>query len=142
MFSFFESEETKRLKGHIKNLGALAKIDGHLDPAEMKFIVAIGQKNGMRPSEVRDLLSNAPSTEPQLPCNDSERFDQIFDLVEMMLADGIVDETEMEFCINMAARLGFNETIVGVLVRKISLGVKDGQSREYIKHEAQSFFNN
>jgi len=142
MFGFFESEEIKRLKSHITNLGALAKIDGHLDPAEMQFIVAIGRKNGMRPNEVRALLTNASKVEPQLPTNDSDRFDQIYDLVEMMLADGIVDETEMEFCINMAVRLGFKETIVGVLVRKISTGVKDGQSREHIKLEAQSFLNN
>lgn len=142
MFGFFESEEIKRLKSHITNLGALAKIDGHLDPAEMQFIVAIGRKNGMRPNEVRELLTNASKVEPQLPNNDSDRFDQIYDLVEMMLADGIVDETEMDFCISMAARLGFKETIVGVLVRKISTGVKDGQSREHIRLEAQSFLNN
>ncbi|WP_347158448.1 TerB family tellurite resistance protein [Pontibacter chitinilyticus] len=129
------------MKSHITNLGALAKIDGHLDPAEMKFIVSIGKKNGMRPNEVRELLASAEKVEPQLPTNDSDRFDQIYDLVEMMLADGIVDETEMNFCINMAARLGFKKTIVGVLVRKISMGVKDGQSREHIKSEAQSFLN-
>ena len=141
MFGFFESEETKRVKSHITNLSALAKIDGHLDPTEMNFIVSIGQKHGMKPSEVRDLVSNASSVEPQLPENDSERFDQIYDLVEMMLADGIVDENEMDFCINMAARLGFKKTIVGVLVRKISMGVKDGLGRENIRREAQSFLN-
>jgi uncharacterized membrane protein YebE (DUF533 family) len=141
MFGFFESEETKRLKSHIINLGALAKVDGHLDSSEMNFIVAIGKKHGMKPDVVRHLVSNVGSMEPQLPANDSERFDQIYDLVEMMLADGIVDENEMDFCINMAARLGFNKTIVGVLVRKISVGVKDGLSRDNIKQEAQSFLN-
>ncbi|TPE44298.1 TerB family tellurite resistance protein [Pontibacter mangrovi] len=141
MFGFFESEETKRLKSHITNLGALAKVDGHLDPSEMKFIIAIGQKHGLKPDEVRSLLSDAKTRPPQLPTNDSERFDQIYDLVEMMLADGIVDESEMDFCINMAAKLGFKKSIVGVLVRKISVGVKDGLTRDNIKREAQAFFN-
>jgi len=141
MFSFFESEETKRLKSHITNLGALAKIDGHLDPTEMNYIVSIGKKHGMKADEVRHLVANAANVEPQLPSNDSERFDQIYDLVEMMLADGIVDENEMDFCINMAARLGFKKTIVGVLVRKISMGVRDGMSRDNIKQDAQSFLN-
>ncbi|GAA4425814.1 hypothetical protein GCM10023188_07160 [Pontibacter saemangeumensis] len=141
MFGFFESEETKRLKSHITNLGALAKIDGHLDPTEMNYIVSIGQKHGMKADEVRHLVANVANIEPQLPANDSERFDQIYDLVEMMLADGIVDENEMDFCINMAARLGFKKTIVGVLVRKISMGVKDGLSRANIKRDAQSFLN-
>ncbi|MDX5419200.1 MAG: TerB family tellurite resistance protein [Hymenobacteraceae bacterium] len=141
MFGFFESEEVKKLKSHITNLGALAKADGHVDPTEMDFIISIGEKHGMKPSEVRSLLSHVEEVKPQLPTNDSERFDQIYDLVEMMLADGIVDESEMEFCISMAARLGFKKAIVGVLVRKISIGVKDGLSREDIKKEAQAFLN-
>ncbi|WP_439879853.1 TerB family tellurite resistance protein [Pontibacter sp. MBLB2868] len=141
MFGFFESEETKKLKSHIANLSALAKVDGHVDPTEMNFIISIGTKHGMKPNEVRHIISNTDTSELQLPTNDSERFDQIYDLVEMMLADGIVDESEMEFCIHMAARLGFKKAIVGVLVRKISLGVKDGLTRESIKLEAQSFLN-
>lgn len=141
MFGFFESEETKKLKSHITNLGALAKIDGHVDPAEMSYIISIGTKHGMKEDEVRTLISASKKVVPQLPTNDSERFDQIYDLVEMMLADGIVDENEMEFCVNMASRLGFKKAIVGVLVRKISMGVKDGFTREHIKQDAQSFLN-
>ncbi|NEM97110.1 tellurite resistance TerB family protein [Pontibacter burrus] len=141
MFGLFESEETKRLKSHLTNLGALAKIDGHLDPAEINFIISIGTRHGMRASEVKDLLAGTDRVKPQLPSNDSERFDQLYDLVEMMLADGIVDENEMDFCMHMAERLGFKKSVVGVLVRKITLGVKDGLTREDIKQETQAFLN-
>ncbi|MFT2007964.1 TerB family tellurite resistance protein [Pontibacter sp. 13R65] len=139
MFGFFESEETKRLKSHIKNLGALAKIDGHVDPDEMNYIVSIGTRHGLKANEVQDILSNLDRVELKAPANDTERFDQIYDLVEMMLADGIIDEKEMEFCTNMALKLGFRKSIVGVLVRKISIGVKDGMPREMIRQEAQAF---
>ncbi|RDC64176.1 TerB family tellurite resistance protein [Adhaeribacter pallidiroseus] len=139
MFSFFESEQIKRIKSHILNLGALAKIDGHVDSAEMNYIIAIGKKNGLKQEEVRSLLANANAVKFEMPANDSERFDQIYDLVEMMLADGIVDDNEMDFCVEMAEKLGFKKAIVGVLVRNISLGVKDGQSREHIKQESQAF---
>ncbi len=141
MFGFFESEETKKLKSHLTNLGALAKIDGHVDPSEIDFIIAIGTRHGMRASEVKSLLADSSKVAHQLPSNDSERFDQIYDMVEMMLADGIVDENEMEFCIHMAAKLGFKKPVVGVLVRKITTGVKDGLTREDIKTEAQAFLN-
>lgn|SRR5687768_15416321 len=141
MFRFFESEETKKLKSHLTNLGALAKIDGHIDPAEINFIIAIGTKHGMRASDVKSLLADSSKITAQLPSNDSERFDQIYDMVEMMLADGIVDENEMDFCIHMATRLGFKKSVVGVLVRKISTGVKDGLTRDLIKEDAQAFLN-
>ena len=142
MFNFFESEQIKKVKHHILNLGALAKVDGHLDAAELNYIIAIGQKNGMKPEEVKALLANSDAIKQQPPSNDLERFDQIYDLVEMMLADGIVDDSEMEFCTEMAMKLGFRDDIVGILVRKISIGVKDGLSREQIKNDSQPFLEN
>jgi uncharacterized membrane protein YebE (DUF533 family) len=141
MFNFFENEQTKKLKHHLLNLGALAKVDGHLDSSELNYIIAIGQKNGFKPEEVKSLIANSASSRFHFPENDSERFDQIYDLVEMMLADGIVDDNEMEFCMEMAAKLGFRRAIVGVLVRKITMGVKDGLSRDHIKTESLSFLN-
>ncbi|GAB2539271.1 tellurite resistance TerB family protein [Rufibacter soli] len=139
MFSIFESEETKRLKSHIVNLGALAKIDGHIDAAEMEHIISIGERKGMRPQDVRSLLSDAESIKLTMPNNDLDRFDQIYDLVEMMLADGIVDDSEMDFCIDIATKMGFRKAVVGVLIKKITTGVKDGLSRDEIKQEAISF---
>jgi uncharacterized tellurite resistance protein B-like protein len=139
MFNLFENEQTKKLKSHLMNLGALAKVDGHIDSAELNYIITIGTKNGLKPEEVKALLANTSTVKLEIPTNDSERFDQIYDLVEMMLADGIVDDNEMDFCIDMATKLGFRKAIVGVLVRKISMGVKDGHSRDHIKKEAQSF---
>ena len=141
MFGFFENESAKKIKGHLLNLAALAKADGHVDAREMAFIVAVGKKNGLAESEVKDLVSGAKGTSAELPDTDSERFDQIYDLVHMMLADGIVDENEMDFCIMMAEKLGFRQAIVGVLVRKISQGVKDGVPQEQTKEESLGFLN-
>ena len=141
MFGFFENEQAKKIKSHLLNLAALAKADGHIDAREMNFILAVGKKNGISTSEVQALVSGSKGATNDLPTTDSERFDQIFDLVDMMLADGIVDETEMDFCIMMAEKLGFRKAIVGVLVRKISQGVKDGLPRERIKEESTSFLN-
>ena len=142
MFGFFENEQAKKIKGHLLNLAALAKADGHIDAREMNFIIAVGKKNGINSTEVQSLVSGSKGIEnSDLPTNDSERFDQIFDLVDMMLADGIVDDTEMDFCIIMAEKLGFRKAIVGVLVRKISQGVKDGHPRERIKEESNQFLN-
>jgi len=141
MFGFFENEQAKKIKSHLLNLAALAKADGHIDAREMNFILAVGKKNGVNSADVQALVSGSKDASNDLPTNDSERFDQIFDLVDMMLADGVVDETEMDFCIMMAEKLGFRKAIVGLLVRKISQGVKDGLPRERIKDESTAFLN-
>jgi uncharacterized tellurite resistance protein B-like protein len=141
MFGFFENEQAKKIKGHLCNLAALAKADGTVDDREMNFIITVGKKNGVSANEVRKIVAGQTNCLADLPGTDSERFDQIFDLVDMMLADGIVDETEMDFCIMMAEKLGFRHAIVGVLVRKISQGVKDAVPREQIKEQSLSFLN-
>ena len=141
MFGFFENEQAKKIKGHLFNLAALAKADGHVDDRELNFIITVAKKNGVSASEVRKIISGNATNTSDLPNTDSERFDQIFDLVDMMLADGIVDETEMSFCVDMAGKLGFRQDIVGVLVRRISQGVKDAMPRERIKTESLSFLN-
>jgi len=141
MFGFFENEQAKKIKGHLCNLAALAKADGHIDDREMNFIITVGKKNGMGATEVRKIVDGNTNCLSDLPTTDSDRFDQIFDLVDMMLSDGIVDENEMDFCIMMAEKLGFRKAIVGVLVRKISQGVKDGLPEGRIKEESLSFLN-
>ena len=142
MFGFFENEQAKKIKGHLCNLAALAKADGNVDDRELKFIITVGQKNGVSASEVRKIVQSGTSDTADLPTNDSERFDQIFDLIDMMLADGIVDQTEMQFCTVMAEKLGFREDVVDVLMRKISQGVKDAVPRERIKDESLSWLKN
>ena len=139
MFGFFENEQAKKIKGHLCNLAALAKADGHVDDREMSFIITVGKKNGVSASEVRKLVNGNAADVSDLPSTDSERFDQIFDLVDMMLADGIVDQTELKFCVTMAEKLGFRQAVVEVLVGKISQGVKDAVPRERIKSESLSF---
>ena len=141
MFSFFDSDETKRVKSHLLNLGALAKIDGHVDESELNFIVAVGRKHGIKADDVRTLVQNATREHLVIPDNDDDRFDQLFDLVDMMLADGIMDDAEMDFCTEMAQRLGFRKAVVGLLVRKISMGVKDGLTREQIRHDSHAFLH-
>jgi uncharacterized membrane protein YebE (DUF533 family) len=141
MFGFFENEQTRKVKSHIQNLAALAKADGHIDEREMSFIVAVGKKNGIRADEIRTLVANSANSRIVVPDNDSERFDQIFDMVDMMLADGIVDDNEMDFCTIMAEKLGFRKDVVGLLIKQISQGVKDGMDRDSIKTDTQALLN-
>src|SRR3712207_1740437 len=52
MFGFFESEQNKKVRSHIHNLAALARVDGHIDEREMNFLVAVGKKNGLSANDV------------------------------------------------------------------------------------------
>jgi len=139
MLTIFETKKVKAQKQHLKNLVALAKVDGIISEAELEIIYKAGEKNGLKSYEIDDIIEVTEAGEIQVPTNDADRFDQIFDLVQLMLADGHVGDEEMDFCINIAEKLGFRKAIVGVLVRKITVNLVNGLDKTSIKEEAENF---
>lgn len=139
MLTIFDSKKSKIQKSHLKNLATLAKADGEISESELTFITKIGAKQGLKESEISSLLEDTTTTDFEIPTNDSERFDQIFDLVKLMSADGVIEDKEMDFCISIAEKLGFRKAIVGILVRKISLGLTSGLDKDAIKSESEAF---
>lgn len=141
MFKIFESKEEKYVKSHLRHLTRLAMSDGVLHHDEVAFIKKIGKKNGLSDSAVKAIIKNPTSVDIEIPKSNKERFNQIFDLTQMMMKDGQVNDAEMEFCMDIANRLGFRKVIVGVLVAKITRGIEGGLSRKKIMDEAEPFIN-
>ncbi len=141
MFSLFGLKKDKLNKGNIKNLIALAKADGVIADSELKYLYAAGKKLGMKEDEVNAAIRDSSKIEYKMPANDAERFDHLFELIEMMLVDGAIEENEIDFCIEVSENLGFKKSVVGVLVRKVSLGIQNGLDKDTIKKDAQNYLN-
>lgn len=139
MSVFFESKQTKVQKNHLKNLISLAKADGKITNEEYNLIVKAANQFGYENSEVDALIESAEVIGRDMPESFDARFNQIYDIVELMLADGEVSEEEMDFAILLAEKLGFRKAIVGVLVARINSTISLGISREEMKAEAKSF---
>jgi uncharacterized membrane protein YebE (DUF533 family) len=139
MFKIFESKEKKIIKSHVRHLVRLAKSDGILHSDELRFIKKVGKKNDLTDKEIDGIIQNPTSVDIVLPKDNDDKFYQIFDLVNLMLKDGEVNDAEMEFCMELANRLGFRKVIVGVLVAKIERGIKEGLTRKQIRKEADAF---
>ncbi|HEY8402607.1 MAG TPA: hypothetical protein VIK89_15165 [Cytophagaceae bacterium] len=137
----FESKKTKGIKSHIANLVAIAKSDGNFSIGEKRLIFEIGERNGLSKEKVKKIIKSDKPIKFKIPKNDSARFDQVYDLVEMLMKDGMAHEDEMDVVIDLAEKLGFRKAIVGVLVRKLVIGVKNGVSREDLKKESGDFLN-
>ena len=141
MFSIFETKEHKYAKTHLRHLVRLAMSDGILHKEEIKFIKRVGKLNDLSDKEIDNIINNPTSVDIVIPNSSAERFDQIFDLTQLMMKDGEVNDAETEFCMDIANRLGFRKVIVGVLVAKITRGIEEGLSKEQIKAEAEPFIN-
>jgi hypothetical protein len=139
MFELFESKKTKQVKNHLRNLVILGASDGHLQQAEKEIIVKIGLRHGLKQPAIEKIIANPGHKHLPLAKTDEDRFQQVYDIVEMTLSDGIADETELHFCVEMAEKLGFRKSAVGLLIRKISLSITEGTDRETIKKEVIPF---
>lgn len=139
MLTIFETKKEKVQKSNLKHLVALAKADGFISDSEVDFIYKAGEKSGLKEDEVTYVLENSELIEFTSPVNDSERFEQIFNVVELMVADGQIEDEEMDFCIELALKLGVRKAIAGVLVRKITVGLINKLKKEEIKEQAGNF---
>jgi hypothetical protein len=141
----FETKKTKNLKSHLANLVAIANSDGNFSIAEKRLIFDIGVKNGLSINDVKKIIkSDGKSIEFKAPENDSDRFDELYDLVSMMLADDECTEDELSNCIELAEKLGFRKAITGVLVRRIvtlQTGSEEAKTKEEIKVLCRDFLN-
>lgn len=139
MFGFFEYQYLKFKKNHLKNLAALAAIDGHIHEAEVAYLYKIGEKYLLKPNQIKRILESQENTQPEIPSEDPQKVAMLYDLVGMMMADDVVDEAEMTFCRDMFRKLGYKESLIKEMMKKNKEGVEDADAWEAFLEETQSF---
>jgi len=115
----FESFDKKKRKSHFKNLLAVAMADGKLDNIEFDFIMNLARNCYMSQDEVQRVIDYPEQISFYAPKTNAERFDQIYDLVTVMLIDGEIDDRERSLCKVFAMKLGFRTAIVDKLIQDI-----------------------
>jgi hypothetical protein len=124
------------IEKHLSNLVYLAKIDDHFDQTEKDLVFKIGKKNGMTDAEITSLVNSAEKIEVVVPDTEEDQFEYLFNVVQMMMVDGKLYQKELDYCVEVAIRLGFKKIIVTVLIRAIEDGLKLGLDADSIKREA------
>jgi hypothetical protein len=138
MIGFFEHQFLKYKKAHVRNLVALATIDGHLHSSELKLLRKIGLKYGLKPRQIDSIIENRDKWEVVLPEHPEESIDQMYDLILMVYADGVVDEKELEFFHHMVHGMGFKEGLVEKILELFDKGIPNPIDWEDFKSMALS----
>ena len=141
MIGFFEHQYLSFKKNHLRNIIALAKSDGELHKDEVKLIYKLGHKYGLKDRQIERLITGKKELELNVPETFDEKMDQLYDVMQMVYADGVVDENEITFCNEMVSNFGYPEKMVGWLLDKFSTGVVvTPQEWELAKKEAKELF--
>ncbi len=139
MISLFENKTTKKNKNLLKNLVALANADMKLDKAELACIYRIGEQRGLTKDQIKQIVKSQKKHQIIVPEEITEKFEHLYDMVQVMVADGVVEDSEVEFCVDIAGKLGVRTATKGLLVTKITNSVLEGKSKERILEEAKPF---
>ena len=133
MIGFFEYQYLSYKKKHVRNLLALANVDGHLHDDEKALLFKLGEKYGLKERQITNILKSQKENELYIPDSDDEKMDQLYDILLMIYADGVVDDNEVDFCKDMVAKFGYKESLVDKLLELFEKGDPPPQEWDEVK---------
>ena len=122
MIGFFEHQYLRYKKNHIKNLLALAKVDGHMHEKEIALLYKIGKRYRMKERQVRELIESDEKFSINVPDNHDDKMNLLYDWVLMVYADDVVDKHEIEFCEEAVVQFGMKKELVSFLLKEFDRG--------------------
>jgi uncharacterized tellurite resistance protein B-like protein len=105
----------------------IAMADGAICAAESEMLYKIGRKLGFTDLDIGNLIATTEKAECIPPDEFSKRFEQVYDLVKIMLADSKVNRTEVHLANSFAAKIGFIESEIPKLLLLLINGIKQGK---------------
>ena len=115
-------------ESHMKNLIEMAMVDGHFDNSEKKLLNDIAKKYGVSSVQLKSIEENPNSIEFEIPIDETQKFEQLYDLVHMMVVDGYIDRDEIKLCGVFARKFGYEESKSNELIDAVANNIKNGQS--------------
>lgn len=141
LFDWFESRDSKEKKTLIMNLLAVMFADGKVDDRELEFLRNVAFEIGYSQDDIQAILNNPDNIEFVVSDDPEMRIQQLVDMVLMMMADGEIDAAEMDLCMTIAARMGFNSGIIPQMVEDIAAKMREGRPRDEVDKEVEEFLN-
>ena len=138
MIGFFEYQYLKFKKNHLKNLVALAAVDGHVHEKEIKYLYMIGEKYQLKPQQIKRILDQKEEIEPNIPDEHHQKIALLYDLVGMMMADNVIEDEEMKFCKRMVHKFGYKDLLIDDMIDLYRQGVDDTEVWEEFLEKSES----
>ena len=122
MIGFFEHQYLRYKKSHIRNLLALAKVDGHMHEKEIALLFKIAKRYGLKERQVQQLIDSDEQFTINVPDNHNDRMNLLYDLILMVYADEVVDKHEIQFCEEAVSQFGMKKELVNWLLGEFKRG--------------------
>lgn len=117
----------------------LARVDGVVVQEEIKLITEIGMGFGMSPEEISACFEDADQTGDIPTFTDDEKYELIYDVVQVMKIDRRLYKEEIQYCAKMVTGLGYDEEVLAMLMLKIYSDPHITAEKDSLKASIQKF---
>lgn len=127
------------LKEQLKILIKLATIDNELADKEANLIEKIGKANGVTEDEIYEMMKNPEPVKGLDTLSEDQRFEYLYNIVQLMKIDGKVYKSEIVFCQHVAESLGYKKKAVAELSKSIYSDPSITSDREELKTRLKKY---
>ncbi len=128
----FESGERKQHKSHFSTLVMMAQSDGVFSDDEQKLIYKIGKGIGLSQTQMDELIKDAAKYPVNPPVSKEDRITRLVELVEVIYADGVLEDNEVSLFQRFGTALGFNDDQMIETASAVINGLSEGKTTEQI----------
>jgi uncharacterized tellurite resistance protein B-like protein len=126
-------------KSELNVLINLAASDLKVADRESKLIHLIAAANGISKEEVENMLNNPQSIGNMDSLTSDQKFEHLYNLIQLMKMDGQVFRSEIVFCETIAEKLGFKKSVVGEISQHVYSDPSITADREMVKTKALKY---
>ncbi|MCH2236049.1 MAG: hypothetical protein MK078_17575 [Crocinitomicaceae bacterium] len=105
----FLTGERKQDISHFRNMVMIAKSDGVISEEEIELLHKIGRKIALSDEQTKAIIKKPEEYPITPPVSRIERFEQMVNLVQMVAADGKVEDAEFAILERIAVGIGYND---------------------------------
>lgn len=123
----------------LKLMIGLAQIDGTFVEHEKKFIRNIGHANGLSDADIDPLFDQRHSVIVPENLNTEEKFNCLFNLVQLMKIDQQLYKEELLFCSRIASVLGYDREVMAELMLNVKPRLMTAEEIESLKKSTAKY---
>ena len=124
---------------HLNILVQLAKVDGVIVQDEIDLIKQIGAANGMSSVEISQCFDDPNLIDDLGELDDDEKYEFIYNIVQLMKIDGRLYKEELKYCAKMASKMGYDEEVLMELMIKMYSDTEITANKESLKSTIQKY---
>ena len=130
VLNYFDHHDKKASKEHFLHLIQVANADGVIDKSELEMLHRMGIHLGLTIAEIDSLIQTKDLKIFTPPYELERRFHQLYDVVAMALADGVLYKNEISMIKRLAVASSFNEADTDRLINLLINGIKYEKSED------------